>query len=363
MKAIRVKLGERSYPIIVSSSYQKLPWALKRLGLPHYAVVVSHRRLISHCVKPVLGALQRAGWQADILTIPPSETSKSFAVTQRLIAEVAKKAMMQVPLLIAVGGGVVGDVTGFVAATFRRGVPYIQLPTTLLSQVDSAIGGKVGIDVAQAKNLVGAFYQPRLVWNNTSVLKSLPLRQRRSGLSEIIKYGVIADPVLFRLLEKQLPDCLGLHGPAITTLITRSCRIKARVVSQDEREKLNIRSQLNFGHTLGHALEAAGNYTLFTHGEAIAVGMCAAADLAAEAGFCDKKLSERIRAVIVKAGLPTIARGVSIRRVLAALRFDKKFTRGRQRWVVPRRLGKVMVTEAISPRLVERVIKRYVKAR
>ena len=263
---------------------------------------------------------------------------------------------MRVPVLFAFGGGVIGDLTGFVAAIFRRGIPYVQLPTTLLAQVDSALGGKVGIDLPHAKNFVGAFYQPRLVWNHLGLLQTLPLRQRRSGLAEVIKYGVIQDPTLFAFLEDRLAACLSLELPAVRVMVERSCRIKAHIVSRDERETQQLRVQLNFGHTVGHALEAATHYRRWTHGEAIAIGMCAAARLAEELGICSARPVERLRRLIQSAGLPTRAEGISQHTVMNALRYDKKFIHGRPRWVLPRRIGNVIVTEAVPEQAVRRVV-------
>jgi 3-dehydroquinate synthase len=236
----------------------------------------------------------------------------------------------------------------------------VQLPTTLLAQVDSAIGGKVGVDLAGGKNLVGAFYQPRLVWNNISVLQTLPVRQRRSGLAEVIKYGVIADRELLAFLETHLGECARLEPRAVRVMVERSCAIKSRVVSRDERDATGVRAPLNFGHTVGHALEAATRYRRWTHGEAIAIGMCAAAELAVAAGLCRASLAGRLRRLLEAAGLPTTAAGVSRRAVRQALRYDKKFIHGRPRWILPIRIGKVIVTEDISPSLVHRVLRALV---
>ena len=353
---ITVQLGARSYPIVVTDSYQRLPGLLSALKLPMHGWVVSHQRLLQRYGRELLGPLRRAGWTLETISVPESESSKSFTMAQRVIAQLSRKAIMRVPLLVAFGGGVIGDLTGFIAAVFRRGVPYVQVPTTLLAQVDSAIGGKVGVDLPQGKNLVGAFYQPRLVWNNVAVLGTLPLRQRRSGLAEVIKYGVIADRALFAFLEDHAGACLRLERRALRVMIERSCRIKALAVSRDERETRGLRAQLNFGHTLGHALEAATGYRRWTHGEAIAIGMCAAARLSVEMGELSAAEGERMVRVIEAAGLPTVARGVSRRAVRRAMRYDKKFIHGRPRWVLPTRIGQVRVSEEVSASLVERAL-------
>ena len=356
MTDIRVPLGSRSYTIAVADSYRKLPERLARLAPGKQGWVVSHPSILKRFGPELLGPLRRAGWRIDTLTVPESESSKSLAAAGRLLTGLSRRAAMRVPVLFAFGGGVVGDLTGFVASVYRRGVPYVQLPTTLLAQVDSAIGGKTGVDLPHAKNLAGAFHQPRLVWNNVSLLRTLPPRQRRSGLAEIIKYGVIADPLLFRYLEQHLTACLALEPRAVRVMVERSCRIKAWVVSRDERETSGLRAQLNFGHTLGHALEAAGGYTRWTHGEAIAIGMVAAARLSVAVGRLSEADEARIARLIQASGLPTNARGVSKTAVLRALRYDKKFIRGRPRWVLATKIGRVVMTETVAPASAEAAI-------
>ena len=357
---IRVALGERSYSISVADSYRQLPAQLHALQLGGQGWVISHQSLLRRLGRELLGSLRQAGWSLDTLSIPESETSKSFAVVHRIIQHLSRRGTMRIPVLFAFGGGVVGDVTGFVAAVFRRGIPYVQLPTTLLAQVDSAIGGKVGVDLPEGKNLVGAFYHPRLVYNNVALLRTLPLRQRRSGLAEVIKYGVIADSALFAFLEDHLEACLSLERRAVRVMVERSCRIKARVVSRDERETKGLRAHLNFGHTLGHALEAATAYRRWTHGEAIAIGMCAAGYLAVEMGVCPAADFSRLVALIRAVGLPTRAQGVPRHAVLRAMQHDKKFIHGRPRWVLPRRIGQVVVTETVPALLLKRALTQYV---
>ena len=358
---IPVRLGQRSYVIAVADSYEALPKRLQALGLPLSGWVISHHGLLERYGRELLEPLRQAGWSLETLIIPESERSKSLAVAARLVGGLARRATMRIPVLFAFGGGVVGDVTGFIAAVFRRGVPYIQLPTTLLAQVDSAIGGKVGVDLPEGKNLIGAFYQPQLVYNNTALLSTLPPRQRRSGLGEVIKYGVIADVELFSFLETHLKACLSLEKSAVRLIVERSCHIKAEVVSRDERETDDVRAHLNFGHTLGHALETATHYRRWTHGEAIAIGMCAAARLAVRAGFCRQEILDRVTHLIRASGLPVLAGNISPSSVLDAMRYDKKFIHGRPRWVLPVRIGKVVVTETLDERLVREVVAEYVK--
>jgi len=360
MTTIPVSLRERSYAISVTDSFRWLPRQLTGLPMSRDAWIISHRRLLARYGAELVGPLRRSGWRVRTLCIPESESAKSMGTVQHLVRLLARGATMRVPVLFAFGGGVVGDVTGFVAAIFRRGVPYVQVPTTLLAQVDSAIGGKTGVDLPEGKNLMGAFHQPRLVYNNVALLKSLPLRQRRSGLAEVIKYGVMADRTLFTFVEAHLAACVQLELRAVRMMVERSCRIKARVVSRDERETKGVRVQLNFGHTVGHALEAATRYRRWTHGEAIAIGMCAAMELAVALKRCPRGALERVTRLIRAAGLPTEASKVSSSAVRAALRFDKKFIHGRPRWVLPTRIGRVVVTEAVPEAHVRRVLRQYV---
>lgn len=357
---VTVRLGRRSYPILITNTYARLPDRLEALQPSKVGWVVSHRSLLARYGPALLEPLRRRGWTLQTVCVPESEQAKSFAVVGRLLDQLARKATMRPPVLVAFGGGVVGDVAGFAASVFRRGIAYVQVPTTLLAQVDSAIGGKVGIDLPQAKNFVGAFHQPRLVCNNLSVLASLPMRQRRSGLAEVIKYGVIADPALFAYLETHLAACLALQPRALRVMVERSCRIKARVVSKDERETTGVRATLNFGHTLGHALETATGYRRWTHGEAIAIGMCAAARLGEAVGVCTNAHADRIVRLIRRAGLPTRASGVALEAVWRAMRYDKKFIRGRPRWVLPRGMGRVVVTETVPEAAVRRVVGAHV---
>lgn len=362
MSAIRVALGEqRSYPIYVAGSYQQLPQALRRAKLGPHGMVVSHPSLLARFGPPLLSALRRAGWELVTLTIPESETSKSSAVVDRLIRQIIRRSPQRVPVVLAFGGGVVGDVAGYVAAIYRRGVPYVQVPTTLLAQVDSSIGGKVGVDLPNAKNAIGAFYQPQLVYSNLAVLSKLPRRQRRSGLSEIIKYAAIADAALFEFLEAHMPECLRGSLRVDRVMVERCSRIKARVVSQDERDTKGPRTVLNFGHTLGHALETATGYRRFTHGEAIAVGMACASDMSVQMGLLDAIAHGRLVNLLERAGLPTVATGVRLGAVRRALRHDKKFIHGHPRWVLLNALGRAVVSDRVPPALMWRTIGDYVQ--
>jgi 3-dehydroquinate synthase len=274
------------------------------------------------------------------MLIPDGEQHKDLrslsVIYDRLIAERFERQSC----VLALGGGVVGDLGGFAAATFLRGIAYVQVPTTLLAQVDSSVGGKTGVNHQEGKNLVGAFYQPRLVLIDVAVLQSLPRREFIAGLAEVIKYGVIEDPALFKLLEEEIGKLTSLDRALLTQVIATSCAIKAKIVEQDEREN-DYRAVLNFGHTVGHALEAATHYQKYLHGEAIGIGMAQAAAISAQQGFCDQRSLERIRKLIKKVGLPLeIPREVSMQNLIQGMEVDKKSAGGKIKFVICTGIGK-----------------------
>ncbi len=362
MTPITVKLGPRSYPIYTESSYDALPSHLRQRGLDSHLWVVSHRTLLRRFGRELLEPLRRGRYTVETIAIPESERAKSSEVAEYVLQQLARRAARRIPVLAAFGGGVVGDLTGFVAAIFRRGVPYVQLPTTLLAQVDSAIGGKVAVDLPFAKNLIGAFYQPCLVFNHLGILSHLPARQRRSGLSEIIKYGVMGDAGLFRFLEEHLDGCLAGEASADRFMVQRCVALKGRIVSRDERETKGLRIRLNFGHTVGHALEAVTGYGRFTHGEAIAIGMACASAMSVRLRLWGPRDHERLISLLERAGLPTHTSGVPLRAVERTLLYDKKFVKGRLHWVLPTRIGRVIVRSDINAAFARSTIREYVGA-
>ncbi len=358
MKRIRVALGARSYPILIGQDgYQTLGTVVREFRRHRLGIVVTNRTTRRLVARQVLRALTAAGWRLTVLEVPDTERAKSPAVALRVIRRVARVAQRDVPTLFALGGGVVGDLTGYVASAFRRGVPYVQLPTTLLAQVDSAIGGKVGLDLREGKNLVGAFYQPRAVVADVRVLRSLSPRQLTSGLAEVIKYGAIADRALWRRLESHRAAIRRGRLSELLWLVTRCAQIKARIVSRDERETRGLRTLLNFGHTVGHALEAALRYSArLTHGEAIAIGMAAAADLGVELGVTPPATRAQLVGLLQAYGLPTQAPEMPVHRIERAMAFDKKFLAGTQRWVLLRRIGQATVVRGVDVQVVRRVL-------
>jgi 3-dehydroquinate synthase len=278
----------------------------------------------------------------SVVAVPAGEGSKSLATAGELYEQLATLAADRKTPVVAVGGGVVGDLAGFVAATYNRGLPLLMVPTTLLAMVDSSVGGKVGINLPQGKNLVGAFHQPAAVWIDTSFLATLPDREYRSGLAEVVKYGVILDAELFAWLEQNADAVLAREPAAVGRVVARSCRLKADVVERDEREETGLRMVLNYGHTFAHAFEAVGGYGAWLHGEAVAAGMMCASRLAERRGLIQAEVTERQAALLTRFGLPTARRPEwDADRLIEAMRRDKKNVGGRLRFVLPTRLGQV----------------------
>ncbi|MCI5141273.1 MAG: 3-dehydroquinate synthase, partial [Candidatus Electrothrix sp. ATG1] len=299
--------------------------------------------------------LNSAGIQAELISFPHGEENKNMATVAALASQLAQQGFDRGDALIALGGGVTGDITGFLAAAYMRGIPFVQVPTTLLSQVDSSVGGKTGVDLPEGKNLVGVFYQPKVVYIDIDVLHTLPSDELRGGLAEVIKYGVIHDAAFFSFLEEHRDAVLALQQDILSRLIARCCEIKAWVVEQDEREG-GLRRILNFGHTIGHAVEATSDFQLI-HGKAVAIGMCAAADLAVRTGCLAVQDASRIRELIKQYELP-VSIPVELDRQLMKkyLLHDKKTIAGRVFYVLPEGIGKVVITDQVSTHDVDTVL-------
>lgn len=360
MKKIRVHLKERSYDILVGNGLLRdCGRILKRLGLGRDAVIITNRTLHRRYGSRIASSFRKAGLNCRFELVPDSEKAKSLSLLTRLICRISEYDRKGAAFIAAFGGGVIGDLAGFVASVYRRGVPYVQIPTTLLGQVDSAIGGKVAVDLPSAKNLAGAFYQPRIVLSDTDILTSLGPRQIRSGIAEIIKYGVIKDASLFAYLEKSHKKILNMEPAALEHVIARSAAIKASVVERDELDNKGLRIMLNYGHTIGHAIEAACRFSKrYSHGEAVAIGMAAAAGIAARLNVLNSRDRDRIAALIENCGLPTSARGLKARAIYEAYLHDKKFIRGRNRFVLPERIGSVRIVGSVPEKMVKEAIKR-----
>lgn len=341
METLTVDFGDRSYPIHVGAGImERTGELLQQAGLRGKVAVITNPTVAQLYLDPIHEALVEAGFQVLPVLIADGEehkTLKSLAtIYDRLIAERFERKSC----VLALGGGVIGDLAGFAAATYLRGVPYVQVPTTLLAQVDSSVGGKTAVNHEDGKNLIGAFYQPKLVLIDVTVLRSLPRRELVAGLAEVIKYGIIADPHLFELLEQKMEKIIGLERELLTQIIVTSCAIKARVVEADERED-DYRAVLNFGHTIGHALESATGYRQFLHGEAVGVGIVKAAALSVQQGFCDQRSFERVIKLVKKAGLPAeIPTGVSMQHLIQGMEVDKKAAGGKIKFVICEGIGK-----------------------
>jgi 3-dehydroquinate synthase len=308
-----------------------------------------------------LSALRDAGFDTDIVTIPAGEAVKHLATVATVYDRLIDRRAERGDAIVALGGGVTTDLAGFVAASYLRGVPLVQVPTSLLGIVDASIGGKVGVDHTRGKNLIGAFYQPRLVVADVDVLKTLAPRDLTEGWAEVIKHALIMDPDLLAQMEAEADQVLSLDPEAVTPILRRSAALKAQVVSADEREG-GLRMTLNYGHTIGHALEAATGYLAVRHGEAVAVGMQGAARIAVEMGLVEAAVAERQRRVLERYGLPLRWPGVDPDAVLAALAFDKKVAARRQRWVLLRDVGRTELRDDVSPELVRRVVGELLSA-
>lgn len=346
MPTIKVSLDERSYPIVIQRGLLASVGARTRaLGFKGRAAVVTNAKVKKLYGGMVIESLKEAGIDPFVVTLPDGEEYKSLTIASRAYDSLVRHRMERSSPVIALGGGVIGDMTGFVAATYLRGVPYIQIPTTLLSQVDSSVGGKTAVNHPLGKNLIGAFYQPKAVFIDPDALNTLDKREVRGGLAEVVKYGVIWDPRFYSFLEKNASD-LGALGNSITKAIVRSCAVKAEVVGIDETET-GLRSILNYGHTFGHAIEAISGYGKYRHGEAVSIGMVMAAELSAMLGIAPVGLSERLRALLRALGLPVQPPAIKTGDFISAIRLDKKVVSGGIRFVLVKDIGRV-ITAGVS---------------
>lgn len=344
LKRISVSLGERSYDILLEpGSSRTLGDRLKPVVGTAKIGIVTDRHVARHYLKVTVDSLKQAGLDPVSIVLPPGERTKTLATVARILDILAQHRFERRSLILALGGGVIGDLAGFAASIYQRGIPYVQVPTTLVAQVDSSVGGKTGVDHRLGKNLIGAFHQPKAVIIDPFMLHTLPPREWIAGLAEVIKYGIIADEAFFSFLEGSMPDLLKLEAQAAMRAVARSCEIKAQIVAADERES-DRRRVLNYGHTIGHALESLGGYRRLIHGEAVGIGLVAEADLAVHLGFCGNDVADRIRRLVQAAGLSDrIPAGTSFARLWSAMQHDKKVVHGEVVGVWPVRIGEVMI--------------------
>lgn len=362
---IRVDLGPRSYDIDIEAG--SLPQIASRLATwrkseaPGRSLIVTDTNIGGTHARTVVNALRASGWLAALQVLPPGEQSKSFPILTAIYDALAGIEADRKTLVVALGGGVTGDVAGFAAATYNRGVPFVQVPTTLLAMVDSSVGGKVGINHAKGKNLIGAFHQPLGVLIDPDVLATLPDREYRGGLAEVVKYGVILDPGFFSFLETNIEAITRREPAALSHVIARSCRLKADVVEKDEYETTGLRAILNYGHTFGHAFEALAGYGGLTHGEAVAIGMVCASRLAERRGLIGDDVTAQQVTLLQAFGLPTaLPEDVTFpaEQVLSRMRLDKKSAGGRLRFILPTRIGEVRLFDDVPEEDVVAVLKQ-----
>ena len=353
---VTVGLGARSYPIRIARGligHLGGDLASNRIGRRY--CVISDDLVADLYGEPLMRSLAAGGLDADMITFPHGEAAKELATISSLARQLAQKGFDRGDALVALGGGVTGDITGFLASVYMRGIPFVQVPTTLLAQVDSSVGGKTGVDIPEGKNLIGTFYQPKAVYIDPDVLATLPKQELLGGLAEVIKYGIIRDREFFDFLANNRKEILSLEDKALLPLLARCCEIKAQVVAEDEREG-GLRRILNFGHTIGHAVEAASNFTLI-HGLAISIGMRAAADLAVLGGYCSSGDAQAVRSLLEDFGLPVdIPSDLDRQAIRRFLLTDKKTLAGRIFFVLPEEIGRVIVTDKVASSDIDEVL-------
>jgi 3-dehydroquinate synthase len=353
MPTVRVNLGPRSYDIAIAADQAGVgAFVRERIPKGQLALVVADTNTATHGTATE-AALGVAGFHTGFAIVPAGEASKSQVELMRLYDALYNLAADRRTVVVAVGGGVVGDLAGYAAATYNRGLPLIMAPTSLLAMVDSSVGGKTGINHPKGKNLIGAFHQPAGVWIDTSYLNTLPEREFKSGLAEVVKYGMILDAAFFAEQEAKADAIRTRQPDAIASIITRSCRLKADVVEKDEREETGLRAVLNYGHTFAHAFETVGGYGAWLHGEAVAAGMACAAKLAEKLGRIDSELGRRQDSLLAAFGLPTSPRTEwPADDLVAVMRRDKKADAGRMRFILPKRIGEVELVDDVPESLV-----------
>lgn len=354
MKTIKVALSSCPYNIYVGRGVLKrLGRLVKDAGLPGRGVIISTPIIL----KLFENRVKRAA--RDILTrflvIPDTERSKNANLALKVIEKIVPFDKGKGVFLAALGGGMTGDLTGFVAAIYKRGIPYVQIPTSLLAQIDSSIGGKTAVDTRFGKNLIGAFYQPCFVLADTDLLATLPKKELVAGLSEAVKYGLIKDPGLYGWIRRNAGRLLKRHPGCLEHLVCRCAPIKARLVGRDERDTKDIRIILNFGHTIGHAVEAASGFAL-SHGEAVAIGMACACDLSVKLGLLKKEDKNNAITLLETIGLPTRIPKKIVHKALGALAHDKKFKGGKNRFVLLKRIGETRIVENIAPHIIREIL-------
>jgi 3-dehydroquinate synthase len=356
VQTVQVDVGHSRYPIVIGSGLLTNRELLDARIPGRDLLIVTNTTVARLYLAKLTDSL--AGRKLAECLLPDGEQHKTLQSAGWVFDALIAKRMNRDATVLALGGGVVGDIAGFVAACYQRGIGYVQIPTTLLAQVDSSVGGKTGVNHSGGKNLIGAFYQPQSVIADTDTLATLPDRELRAGLAEVIKYGCVWDPLLFDWLDNNMAKLLARDVDALTYTVARSCEIKATVVAKDEREQ-NLRAILNFGHTFGHAIEAATAYETYLHGEAVGLGMLIATSLSQRLGLVDGAIRDRVRDILGKAGLPTEAPRVGVAKALELMQMDKKVLAGAVRLVLLEKLGRAIVTADYSQKALDATLEEY----
>lgn len=362
---IRIKLinkADRSYNVVIGSNIlDEIGNIVKGLDIGKDIFIITDRKVAGLYIQRLTKSFKSAGFnKIGEIEISEGESSKTWNTYGKILEKLHDFDRHQEKkiAIVTLGGGVVGDMGGFAAGTYRRGINYIQIPTTLLGQVDCGLGGKTGINLKEAKNLLGLFWQPKLVFMDLTTLSTLNIREMRSGLAEVIKYGVIKDLRLFRYVEKHLEQILDCDIACLKHIVLTCVKIKAKITEIDERDEKDIRIILNFGHTIGHAIEAASDYKVYTHGEAVSIGMLCAGEIAVRLGLFTNKDFLRLDNLIQRAELPKEIRKCSLQDLMKSMRHDKKFVGGVNRFILPVKIGEVKIVRDIKENLIKDVIKK-----
>ena len=355
-RVLNVELGTRSYPIRIGARLLADPASYRELhGRP--LKLITDDNVAAQYLAPVCAALKLS--DADVLSLPPGEATKSWAKVEQVLDWLLEHRLPRDGVLVALGGGVIGDLAGFVAAIYQRGIDFAQIPTTLLAQVDSSVGGKTGINHARGKNMIGAFHQPRLVISDLATLSSLPRRELLSGMAEVIKYAMLGDADFFGWLEHNLDPLLALDGNRLAEVVERCCAMKAQIVAADERES-GRRALLNLGHTFAHAIETHSGYGQWLHGEAVAVGLCMACNLSVRLGWLGEDEAQRCIALVRRAGLPTTPPAdMTVDDFHEHMQLDKKVQGGKLRLILMRSIGEAVVSADFTPELLDDTLSRF----
>lgn len=354
MKTVNVNLAERSYPIYITTAYDDIGKCVEQMKVSGKIIVVTDSNVYKYHSESCIKSLEARGFEVYKYIIEAGEKSKNLDTVNDIYKFLIGLKADRDSMLVALGGGVVGDITGFVAATFLRGIAFIGVPTSLLAQVDSSVGGKVGVDFEGSKNIIGSFYQPKFVYINVNSLKTLPKREFVSGLSEVIKHGIIDNKDFFEYIEFHIDDIFNFNESVLEYMVQANCTIKGRIVEMDEKES-SIRAILNFGHTIGHAVESVMDFKLL-HGECVSVGMTGAFKLAVRLGLAKREDEETVVNMLKSAGLPTSVNGIDVDRVYSQMFFDKKIKNNKLTFILPRRIGEVVKYTVEDEKMLKEVI-------